>query len=447
MSESLRVPPSTTVIGLKTVGIGCIMLLPLLLLHARGVGEAVIAIADLCFLGWCALEADWRWLRTPWVWVAGAWWLWLVVCSLPLPWFHLGEGSLHSTVQALAVVRFLLLAAAAEHLFLRPEPVRTWLFVLSVLAVLWIALNSLIQMITGRNIIGWPRGPDGELTGPFGTPRAGPALSRLLLPALLPPVAELLDTRGLIQKVAAYVLLFIGFATMILIGQRMPLVLTLFGLVIVALLMRQLRPVVLAVALAGAVLLAASPVVAPQAYHRLVQSFSSQLEHFSTSSYGMMYARAWEIGRQNPISGLGYDGFGTGCAQPRYFRPTFDGSIPDGGGAAFCWHHPHNYYFEALVDGGFVGLGLFCAMVLAWMITLGRGLWRNPVPIRVALFATAAFEFWPIQSSTSLVSMPIGGWLFLMLGWGLAEARWPRQHPMVDMVDPSPDPPMPARPW
>ena len=348
---------------------------------------------------------------------------------------HLGEGNLHSTIQAVSVVRFLLLAAAMEHLFLKPESIRNWLYVLSAAAVVWIGLNCLVQMITGVNIIGWPRGPDGELTGPFGTPRAGPAVSRIMLPAVLPPVAELLETRDIVHKLAAYALLLIGFALMILIGQRMPLVLTLLGFLIVAVLMRELRPLVLAAAIGGALLLAASPVVAPEAHTRLVLLFTRQLENFSTSPYGKMYARAWEIGRQNPITGLGYDGFGTGCPQPRYFRPTFDGSLPDGGAATFCWNHPHNYYFEALNDGGFVGLGLFCATVLAWLATLGRGLWRQPVAIRVALFATAVFEFWPIQSSTSFTSMPIGGWLFLLLGWGLAEARWARVHPILDLVD------------
>lgn len=436
MSDSLRVPPSTTAIGLRAVGIGAIMIMPLMLLHARGVAEAGVAVADLCFLGWCAAQGDWRWLRTPWVWFAGAWWLWLVLCSLPLPMLHVGEGNMHSAVQALAVVRFIVLAAAMEHLLLRSETVRNWLYALSALSVLWIVINCATQMLTGTNLIGWGRGPDGELTGPFGTPRAGPALSRIMLPALLPPVAELLETRGLAHRLMAYALLVIGFGMMIMIGQRMPLILTLFGLLIVAVLMRPLRPVVFVVAVAGGLLLAASPVVAPRAYHRLVESFSSQLENFSVSSYGKMYARAWEIGVQNPVTGLGFDGFGTGCPQERYFRPTFDGRVADGGGAAFCWNHPHNYYLEALANGGFVGLALFCAMAAAWLVTLGRGLWSDPIPIRVALFATAVFQFWPIQSSTAFTSMPIGGWLFLLLGWGLAEARWPRQHPIVDLADP-----------
>jgi len=80
MSESLRVPPSTTVIGLNAVGIGAIILLPALLLHAHGVAEGGIAVADLCFLGWCALgvpvwlmlssDPDFRWQKnrsdSPW---------------------------------------------------------------------------------------------------------------------------------------------------------------------------------------------------------------------------------------------------------------------------------------------------------------------------------------------------------------------------------------------
>jgi hypothetical protein len=45
--------------------------------------------------------------------------------------------------------------------------------------------------------------------------------------------------------------------------------------------------------------------------------------------------------------------------------------------------------------------------------------------LRAALFAAAVIQFWPIASTTGFTSMPVGGWSFLLLGWGLAEARWP----------------------
>jgi O-antigen ligase len=196
-----------------------------------------------------------------------------------------------------------------------------------------------------------------------------------------------------------------------------------FGLVIVALLMRRLRPVVLTAAVAGALLLAASPVIAPSAYYRLVEKFSTQLEHFSTSPYGQLYARALEVGERNPVTGLGFDGFATGCPRLAYFRATFDGKQADGGGATICWVHPHNFYFQALDDGGFVGLALFCATAIAWLVPLGRGLWRDPDPLRVGLFAAIFVQLWPIQSTSAFTSMPMGGWFFLLLGWAMAEAR------------------------
>jgi hypothetical protein len=408
---------------LERTALFSVMLLPLLLMHAHGIAEVAIAIADLCFLLRCGLVGDWSWLRTRWLWVAGAWWGWLVICSLPIPGIHLGEGGVRSLVQALITVRFLVLVATMEFMVLRTRAARGWLYGLIAASVAWIALNSLIQFAFGRNLIGWPRGGEGELTGPFGAPRAGPPMAQIILPVVLPPVFALLARPGMRVMAGAYALLAASVVMMVMIGQRMPLVLTVFALAIVACLVRRLRPAVLATAIVTALLLAASPVVAPAAYYRLVEKFSSQLEHFGVSPYGQLYARAWEVGRQNPISGMGFDGFGTGCPRPEYFRPTFDGSQPEGGGAKICWVHPHNHYLQALDDGGFVGLGLFAAMGIAWLVPLARGLGRDPDPLQAALFAVICAQVWPIQSTSAFTSMPMGGWFFLLLGWGMAEAR------------------------
>ena len=409
---------------LENIALIGVMLLPLLLLHAHGVAEAAIAVVDLCFLGRCALAGDWGWLRTRWIWFAAAWWGWLVVCSLPIPGTTLGEGGAGSLAQAVATIRFLLLVIALEWLVLRTHSARLWIWRLVAASVAWIVLNSVIQGLLGRNLIGWPPGPEGVLTGPFGTPRAGPPMARIIIPAVLPPVANLLQRRNKTATAGAYALLLGSVIIMVLIGQRMPLALTLFGLLIVALLIRRLRPLILTAAVAGALLLAASPIVAPSAYFRLVEKFSAQMQHFAISPYGQLYARAWQVGLKNPLTGMGFDGFGTGCPRPAYFRPSFDGSQPDGGGAAICWDHPHNHYLQALDDGGFVGLALFSAMAVAWLLPLGHRLWRDPEPRRVALFAAIFIQLWPIQSTTAFTSMPVGGWFFLLLGWAMAESRF-----------------------
>lgn len=411
-------------LALDRTALGCVLVMPLFLLHAHGIAEGTIAVADGCFLIRSAMTGEWAWLRTPWLRVGLALWAWVLLCSLPIPALGVGGGGLPSLIQAVVEVRFLVLMAAMEHAILHDMKARRWLGWVVTASAAYIAVQSVIQFAFGRNLYGAPMGTDGEVTGPFSKPRAGPALARILLPALVPPVAALLQCPGRWRVSAGYALLLAGMAVTVLIGQRMPLLLTGLGIVVAALLLRRLRPAMVLAGILAALLIAASPVIAPSVHHRVVVKFTSQMENFSTSQYGELYARALEIGLRNPVTGYGMDGFRYACPQPRYFRPSFDGKQPDGGGAAICWHHPHNYYFEALCDGGFVGLGLFCWLALAWLTAMARALRRQPRPVLVGLFAAAIIQLWPIASTTGFYTLPIAGWSFLLLGWGLAEARW-----------------------
>ncbi len=206
----------------------------------------------------------------------------------------------------------------------------------------------------------------------------------------------------------------------VLIGQRMPVLLTGLGLFVTALLLPRLRTGVLAAGAGAALLLAVSAVVVPPTFHRLIDKFSSQMEHFPDSPYGLITARAVAMIERIPLFGLGFDGFRHHCADPAYFVGWRGG---DGGGANVCVQHPHNHYLQAAVEAGLPGLALFSLMVLAWLRPLARGLWRDPTPLRVGLFVAALLQEWPIASTSDFLSMPLSGWFFLLLGLGLAEAR------------------------
>lgn len=400
-----------------------LLLTPVLLMHTRTLAEVTIALIGLGFLTRSAILRDWSWLRTAWVPFALSWWAWQVVCSTPIPALNLGEGGTRTLVQALLTIRFIILIAAMEHCVLRAEAARRWFFGMMAASAAYIAFQSLFQFTFGRNTYGWPRYPDGELTGPFGRPRAGPPLARLLMPTILPAVSALLARPGVKGTLAGMGLLIGGMGVVVLIGQRMPLLVALGSLLVAGVLMRQMRVPVIVAGIMTALLLAASPIVAPNAYYRLVVKFGEQMANFPSSHYGALYTRAWSVGVNNPVTGMGHDGFGTGCPRPENFRPSLDGKRPDGGGAEICWVHPHNVYLQALADGGFVGLGLFCLMMAAWLVPLWRGLWSRPDPLRVGLFASLAVQMWPVQAANGFTSIPMGGWFFLILGWGLAEAR------------------------
>ena len=409
---------------LDRVGLAAILLTPILLMHARSAAEGTIGLTVACFLTRSAMAKDWAWVRSGWVPLGLGWWAWLVVCSLPLPALGLGEGGVPSLIQAFAALRFLLFAAAMHDWALREGPARGWMYGVIAACASYIALHVLVQFLTGYNLYGHGPGVAGELTGPFSGPRAGPPLARILLPVVIPPAALLLARRRVASTAAAYALLLLSALLMVVISQRMPAVLTAFGLVVSALLLPRLRPVVLASLVAGGALVAVSAVVSPPTWHRLVLQFSSQLENFGGSHYGFIYERAAAMAEQHPWTGRGFDGFRTGCLLPRYGERALEQAqihfaVPKD---EVCTPHPHNFYVQAVTDAGFPGLLLFSGLALTWLVTLGRGLWRDPEPLGVGLFASALIQLWPIASTSGFFSMPMAGWSFLLLGWGLAES-------------------------
>jgi len=407
---------------LDRVSLVAALITPLLLMHAHGFAEASMAVVAVTFLVRCAITGQWRWLRETWMILSLVWCAWLTLASLHLPALGLEGGGTRAVLQALMSIRFPLFAAALAFGAPSDAEGRIWMFRVVAASVVYICVHTVFQFFFGVNLYGMRPAWGVLLTGPFGSARAAPILARLMLPAVIPAAARFLPLR-MPRQLWAYALLLGGMAVIAIIGQRIPVLLGGGGLLIAALLMPRLRPAVLAAAIATALLIPSFAVIAPSIYFRLVPDTQRMLTSFATTRYGELYARALEIGEQRPIVGLGFDGFGLGCPQPRYFRPSFDGTAADGGGTDICWVHPHNFYFEALATGGFPGVTLFAALALAWLIPLGRGLWRNPDPLRVGLFATTLAQLVPFQSTGSFWSMPMGGWFYLLVGWGLAEAR------------------------
>jgi len=391
--------------------LACTLLLPLMLMYGRAIAEILIAIIDVIFLLRCAGGRGWSWLRAPWLIIGLIWWGWLIICSLP----GIGAGGVPSLLQALAVIRYLLLTVALEHLVLRDPRPRGWLMAALSASAIWIGVNAWLQFITGHNIAGAPRWMDGELTGPFEKPRAGAPMSRLIFPAMLPLISH-----GRLVAAGAAIL---AVATVVLIGQRMPLLLTVLGLVVAGALLPRLRAVVLAALLGGAMLLAASAVISPPSFKRLVTKFTTQMEHFGESPYGLLAGRAIVMAEASPITGRGFYGFRTGCDNPAFYRGfTWEGvHAQDGGGTEGCNIHPHNHYMEALTDAGLPGLALFSAMIFALLAALLRHFDGDPT--RIGLFVAVFIAEWPLASTSSFFAMDTGGWMFLFAGAGLAYAR------------------------
>lgn len=401
---------------------GATLSLPFALLYSRAVAEVLIGIIDGAFLLHAAAARDWGWLRRPWTLATLPFWSWLVLCSA------LGPGGWPSEIQALVAIRFYVCAAALGDWVLARAATRRWLWAMVAASAAWIAIECWQQYLFGVNIFGDPRCDDGSLTGPFNKPRAGAAFALILFPALLPAAAAFITGRdsiraSLARPIAGALLVVASVATMVLIGQRMPALLMLLGIATTALLLPRTRLALAGALLVGSLVIAATPVISPPTYAKLVVHFRQQMTDFPRSPYGLLFTRATVMAEDHPLLGLGFRGFRISCDEARY-----DAGIPWLGirdtahaGPERCNLHPHNFYLEAASSSGFPGLACFAGMVVVWLTVLGRGLMRVPDPVRVGLFVTVLMALWPLASTSEFFSVPNCGWLFLMLGWGFAE--------------------------
>ncbi len=394
------------------------LLLPFCLLYARAGAELTIGLIDLAFLTHSLRSRDFAWARRPWFVIALLWWAAEILGSTPIAALGLGPAGWKSLSQAIVLIRLLLLPAGLAWALDTPAArTRFWLAI--AIAEGWILLQCWQQAIIGVNIFGDHRWPDGALTGPFWAPRAGPPYTHLLFLVALPIIAALIARRGIAPKCAAAGIGIIGFATALIIGQRMPFLLAGLGLAVTALAFRPVRLPAIALGILVLLAIPALKLVSPPSFDKLVLETTHQVQHFALSPYGELYTRATVMIERSPWHGYGFNGFLYFCLQSR-----FDAGLPALGigptdlARGACNIHPHNFYLQAAIEAGIGGLLLFAALNLAWLIELGRGILRQPM--KLGAFIGVLTYAWPLASTDNFAVLPMAGWLFVMLGLGLA---------------------------
>ncbi|MCK9818628.1 O-antigen ligase family protein [Komagataeibacter oboediens] len=397
------------------IAAGLVIPMPVLLLYALAPAEIVLTVVAMLFVIHAVLTRHWTWLRQPWVVVAVLLWGQIIVSSVV-------AQEVHGVMQSLCFGRYFLFVAALQTWILPDIRIRAVLARVYGGVAIWLVAGCWQQYICGRNIWGYGRWADGALLGPLWAPRVGAGLFMTALPGLFPVAIRLSQRDGVRGRIMAAAMLLGLILTMVLVAQRMPLFLMLGGMGLAGLLVPRLRGGLLAVGVLGACGVALSPVLAPQAYNKLVVNFIAHMHAFADSPYGMLFIRAGVMIRQHPWFGLGFDGFRHACPDPTYFHGLPWLGIAEGphGGATGCNLHPHNYYLLMGTMGGMPAMGLFIALVACLLVQIWRGLTPARDPQRLMLAVVATLVFWPVASTSSFLTQPSGGWLFMVTGWALA---------------------------
>jgi hypothetical protein len=424
-----KAPTKTPTDNLRPVALITAFLVPLGLLHAWVLAEVTIGLTDLLFLIEMLRRRDLTWARKPWFIAATLWWVWLVFCSDPLM-FTTASWRM-GFIEAVVIIRMLLFAVALQHWLLTTAASRRAAWWILALSCLWIGLESWQQYLTGRNIFGNRRFGDGALTGPFFKPRAGALYAHLLFLALLPPLMVIYAKAGFAKtatnrrlwQFAGLALAVLGVVTSVLIGQRSPTILVALGLVTAAFFYPQLRRIAVIALVAAVAFLAATPIISPPTYGKLIGETSRQVVHFALSPYGQIWTRGIVMGLASPWHGWGYNGFRALCPQPQFGAGLQAlGLAPTQLALGACNLHPHSYYIQSFTDAGYPGLILFVLLIAIWFKTLTSGLLKNPDPIRVGVFIGFFTFVWPFETTDAFPTLYMLGWFFFVLGLGLALA-------------------------
>ena len=378
------------------------LLFPVGVVMGRWALDGTLSLIALLFLIHSVKEKDFSWIKSKWVMAFFALWLWMVIRTLfaDNPEFGIGR--------ALVFVRYGIFTCALAFWLLpnRQDLLQKFLFI-SLLCVLALSLDGLLQFFMGYDIMG--KTPAGNrITGPYNAPILGNMIYPLITLGGFYAV-ERIDLKQTMIKNLFFITMPIFAVLMILIsGDRSPLLLTgLAGCIGFIIANRTLK---IKAGLVGLVILLVGSVVIFSNHD--IQNRQSQIigkvTNFSSSDYGQVFEKGWQIAKANPLFGVGVKHYRLACEQ-HYAKDE-------------CLTHPHNIYIEILAETGIIGLSLLLTMIgfIFYALWCHRQDWRYDV-LTLGGFCLICTEFWPLIGSSSFTSS--WGVYGLWLGLGIIMSK------------------------
>jgi O-antigen ligase len=394
-----------------------VVAIPALFLIGRAPADVALSLIAVLLLARSALGRDWSWLRTPWVAVGLAIWLYLVVVSA------LAADPAAAYSRALPFGRFVLFGAALQHWLLVEPRTRRMLLIVLAAVIAFVALDTLLQFATGQDVFGRTYEAR-RLTGPFDHTVPGTFIVKTCFPVLGFAFAFAADWRQRWRFALTIALIVLLAVTVAVTGERIALASLGLGVLVYFLLVRELRlPLLLAGGIA-LVLVVGTVAQSPDLTKRLIGHTAYDLDDFWAKRYGELFRRSVTIWRTEPVTGVGLKNFRDICANDHY-KPW--GPVEDR-----CYTHPHHIYLEWLVETGAIGFLGFLGLVGLWGRDIILGLRKiDPLdyPIAVGGCAALIVFLWPLRSSMSFFSNwnAILFWMMLGLALALCAPRAARQ--------------------
>lgn len=387
------------------------ILTPWLLLMGNAPADIAISLVGVLFLVDSFFAKDWRWVKQGWIIAA------LILTAYMLARSIFTPEQADAISRSLTFIRYPLFAVALACWVWRVPEVSRLLFVSLASSLVFLFFDCFLQFAVGYDIIGRPVFPTDttsiRLTGPFSAPKVGIHIAWLVFPVMAVLTARSIHLASRRDRFTgvAFVILFL--TVVFITGERMALLLSLFGCALLFLAHPPLRLSLAGMMLASLLVIAVLAQYNPSLFSRQYFSTVQTMDKADESPYGQIWGSSLKMLEAYPVFGVGPKQFRHYCPEPRFGDTQKEPHR--------CNLHPHHLYLEWAVETGFVGLIIFAVMISLMLkpaLKNYRELKSNP--LFLGLLIAMAIRLWPLSTATSFYANWSAIPFWLIAGWLLA---------------------------
>ena len=389
------------------IGYFLLLLTPWMLIWSRGAADGITVALSILFLWRSYRLKDFLWTQDNFLRICFLAWAWLILVVSPFAY-----DPLTSFLNAIAWGRYALFYAAIRHWLLTSRQPILYITLMLTALLVFCAVDTLWQYMTGISLTMHPINATGRLTGPMSNVKVGIFMAKLLLPTsglLLFFASE----KSLKFVITSIVFVLFCYAIIMLSGERTAFAVSSISMFAAAVLLaisdKKIRPICVGLFLCAT--LGAGVLLYTQSWLQLRLQFTiDTLSDFKHSAYGQLFWVGYELGKHHLATGVGLKGFRELC-----FDYLASGQVNH------CNLHPHNHYIEWFAEAGCAGVLLFCMMIAALLLevkkffVLKNG---NQKIISVTALAVCIMSFFPLAGTQSFFS----NWPAILLWFSIAIA-------------------------
>lgn len=337
-------------------------------------------------------------------------------------------------LKSIFLIKFLFLIIVIRFLIVERLFNFKWFFLSCAFFSIFVSIDILYQLLFSKDIFGIEPLTDRKLSGPFGNELiAGGYIQRFSIFAFF-AIPIFLKIKQPYMSICIGILFFIFSLSIVLSGNRMPLILFFLTIILILIFEKNVRKYLLPVFLTFFLLFSATYFLNKQVkinFDNLSRSTISIVNVFlidigekkqnltktEVPLYYQEFRSFYETWKMNKFIGGGVKSFRENCKK-REIKNEYE--------RVECNTHPHNYYLEIMSDIGLVGLSLVLAIFVS---VIYKSFVKNYIHINysdkiiIAILYLFITEMMPLRSSGSFFTTGNITYIFLLYAILLGSVR------------------------